>query len=291
MTLHPDFENINDEVERCISMGLKGVKLHPDFQRFHIDDHKAFCIYEAISGRLPLLVHTGDFRYQWSKPERMAKVMDEFPAMTVIGAHFGGWSEWDDAARVFKGKNIYVDTSSTMYSVPPEHINELIRPVSYTHLLDYTKESTSDNFITVIIKNAAGEEVVNTSMPAIDGIDSGLKQIRLIARSAQPYFANMAVETKLAGDVIVNGYQKIVDGTGSVNLKNNSNEPKSVQVFVAQYEPNGKIIKNAKTKTAVLDGGAEQTITFDGLLQDGAKVFVWDENLNPYCSVFNLTAE
>lgn len=157
--------------------------------------------------------------------------------------------------------------------------------------LDYTKESTSDNFITVIIKNAAGEEVVNTSMPAIDGIDSGLKQIRLIARSAQPYFANMAVETKLAGDVIVNGYQKIVDGTGSVNLKNNSNEPKSVQVFVAQYEANGKIIKNAKTKTAVLDGGAEQTITFDGLLQDGAKVFVWDENLNPYCSVFNLTAE
>ena len=135
MTLHPDFENINDEVERCISMGLKGVKLHPDFQRFHIDDHKAFCIYEAISGRLPLLVHTGDFRYQWSKPERMAKVMDEFPAMTVIGAHFGGWSEWDDAARVFKGKNIYVDTSSTMYSVPPEHINELIRQYGTDHVL------------------------------------------------------------------------------------------------------------------------------------------------------------
>ena len=111
------------------------MKLHPDFQRFHIDDHKAFCIYEAISGRLPLLVHTGDFRYQWSKPERMAKVMDEFPAMTVIGAHFGGWSEWDDAARVFKGKNIYVDTSSTMYSVPPEHINELIRQYGTDHVL------------------------------------------------------------------------------------------------------------------------------------------------------------
>lgn len=157
--------------------------------------------------------------------------------------------------------------------------------------LDYTKESTSDNFITVIIKNASGEEVVNTSMPAIDGIDSGLKQIRLIARSVQPYFANMTIGSKPAGDVIVNGYQKIVDGIGSVTLKNNTDEQKSVQVFVAQYEPNGKIIKNAKTKTAVLDGGAEQTIDFDGLLQGGAKVFVWDENLEPYCSVFNLASE
>lgn len=114
--------------------------------------------------------------------------------------------------------------------------------------LDYTKESTSDNFITVIIKNAAGEEVVNTSMPAIDGIDSGLKQIRLIARSAQPYFANMTVETKPAGDVIVNGYQKIAAGTGSVTLKNNTDEPKSVQVFVAQYERMVKLLKMLRRK-------------------------------------------
>lgn len=87
------------------------------------------------------------------------------------------------------------------------------------------------------------------------------------------------------------GTRKLLPEPARLHLKNNSNESKSVQVFVAQYEPNGKIIKNAKTKTAVLDGGAEQTITFDGLLQDGAKVFVWDENLNPYCSVFNLAAE
>ena len=76
MTMHPDFENINQEVERCIGLGLKGLKLHPDFQRFNIDDKKALYIYEAIAGRLPLLVHTGDFRYQWSKPYRMAKVME-----------------------------------------------------------------------------------------------------------------------------------------------------------------------------------------------------------------------
>lgn len=135
MTMHPEYEDINAEVERCINAGLKGLKIHPDFQRFMIDDKNAYYIYEAIAGRIPLLVHTGDYRYQWSKPSRMARVMDDFPAMKVIGAHFGGWSEWDDAAEVFGGKNIYVDTSSTMYNVPIEHINELIKIYGVDHVM------------------------------------------------------------------------------------------------------------------------------------------------------------
>lgn len=135
MTLHPDYENINNEVERCIKAGLKGVKIHPDFQEFMIDDIRAYHIYEAIAGRLPLLVHTGDYRYQWSKPSKMAKVMDDFPSMTVIGAHFGGWSEWEDAAEVFKNKNIYVDTSSTMYKLPLSHVKKLIEFYGADHVL------------------------------------------------------------------------------------------------------------------------------------------------------------
>ncbi len=161
MTMHPDFEDINGEVERCIGLGLKGVKIHPDFQRFHIDDKRAYYMYEAISGRLPLLVHTGDFRYQWSKPERMAKVMEDFPAMTVIGAHFGGWSEWDDAVRAYKGKNIYVDTSSTMYRVPLEHITELIHFYGVDHVLfgsDYPMWNSGDELKYIDGLNLTSEE-------------------------------------------------------------------------------------------------------------------------------------
>ncbi len=138
MTMHPDYADCGDieaEVKRCIDSGLKGLKIHPDFQEFMIDDKKAYNIYEAISGRLPILVHTGDYRYQWSKPSRMAKVMDDFPDMEVIGAHFGGWSEWDNAAEIFRDKNIYVDTSSTMYDVPIERVNKLIKDYGVDHVL------------------------------------------------------------------------------------------------------------------------------------------------------------
>src|SRR5574344_620578 len=55
-TLHPDMENMDDEIDRIISLGLKGIKLHPDTQNFEADCKKAMKIYEKIEGRLPLLI-------------------------------------------------------------------------------------------------------------------------------------------------------------------------------------------------------------------------------------------
>lgn len=115
-TLHPDFENIPEEVERMISGGLKGVKLHPDFQKFNLDDPKAFGIYEACEGRIPILFHIGDFRQDYSDPQRLMRVMEKFPGLKVIAAHFGGWSVWEKSYEVLEpNENLYFDTSSSLY--------------------------------------------------------------------------------------------------------------------------------------------------------------------------------
>jgi len=86
-----------DEVERIISLGLKGIKLHPDFQKFNIDDESAFLIYEACEGRLPILFHVGDDRYDTSSPTRLLNVLNKFPNLTAIAAHLGGYQRWDEA--------------------------------------------------------------------------------------------------------------------------------------------------------------------------------------------------
>ncbi len=125
-TLHPDSNNIQSQVDNAIKMGLKGIKLHPDFQRFDIDSKNAFKIYEAIEGKLPLLMHTGDHRTQYSKPAKLATVLDAFPNLDVIAAHFGGWSEWEDGALELALKRVYVDTSSSMYAFKPYQIRQLI---------------------------------------------------------------------------------------------------------------------------------------------------------------------
>ena len=61
-TMHPDYPDITGEIERMISLGLRGIKIHNDFQHFNLDDERAFPIYEAAEGRLPILFHMGDTR-------------------------------------------------------------------------------------------------------------------------------------------------------------------------------------------------------------------------------------
>lgn len=126
-TMHPDHPDIAGEIDRAISLGLRGIKLHPDFQHFYIDDEKAYPIYEAIQGRIPLLIHTGDKRYETSQPKRMARVLDAFPNMKTICAHLGGWSQWSDGHQMLAGRpNVWVDTSSSLYALPVEEARVII---------------------------------------------------------------------------------------------------------------------------------------------------------------------
>ena len=127
-TLHPDSENMEADIDEIIALGLKGVKLHPDIQRVGIDDPRMHVIYELCEGRLPILMHTGDSRFDYSNPNRMEPVLKAYKNLTVIGAHFGGWSVWDEAEkRLSKYENFFVDSSSSLYAMTSERAEELIR--------------------------------------------------------------------------------------------------------------------------------------------------------------------
>lgn len=125
-TIHPDHPAIEEEIERAAAMGLRGIKIHSDFQRFLLDDDGAMRIYRAIEGRLPILVHAGDHRYEFSKARRIAAVQDRFPGLQMICAHLGGWSEWEESAAILRGSNVVVDTSSSLYDLPPDQARGII---------------------------------------------------------------------------------------------------------------------------------------------------------------------
>lgn len=127
-TLHPDYDgDMKVEIERIISLGLKGVKLHPDFQEFIVDDPSTDIIYRSIEGRLPLLLHTGDKDTDYSSPYRVENILKKYPRLTVIAAHLGGYSEWEEAEEHLVGKNLYIDTSSSLWAIPPERAVSIIR--------------------------------------------------------------------------------------------------------------------------------------------------------------------
>ena len=134
-TLHPDCENILKETEHIISLGLKGIKLHPDTQQFNTDDKRLFEVFDYIQGKIPLLVHCGDKRFDFSHPRRLKNVIDNFPHLQVIAAHLGGWSLFDEAFELLKDENCYLDISSTMMFLPPEQIEHYIHGYGVERIL------------------------------------------------------------------------------------------------------------------------------------------------------------
>ena len=127
-SLHPDSETLEADMNEIISLGLHGVKLHPDIQRFKIDDYRCLKIYELCEKHgLPILMHTGDSRFDFSNPNRILPVMEIYTNLTVIGAHLGGWSLWEEASeRLAFLPNFYVDCSSSFYALPKEEAKEII---------------------------------------------------------------------------------------------------------------------------------------------------------------------
>ena len=126
-TLHAFMENPEAEIEEILALGLKGVKIHPDIQAFDLDHEKMLPIYRRLEQLgLPVLFHTGDYRYDYSHPRRLVRVLNHCPNLVCIGAHFGGWSIFDLAAEYLKDSPCYLDISSSMAFLGAARSRELI---------------------------------------------------------------------------------------------------------------------------------------------------------------------
>ena len=113
-TVHAAMENIAQETERIYELGLKGIKMHPDSQRFPIDDVRLFPMYEAARGKLPIMLHMGDHRYDYSHPIKLRRILDLFPGLQVIAAHFGGYAMYETACELLKDTDCIFDVSSSL---------------------------------------------------------------------------------------------------------------------------------------------------------------------------------
>ncbi len=144
-TLHPDYDNIEGEIERIIDLGLSGLKFHPIFQGFEIDEEKAMKMFSHIGSKLPVLIHVGDRNSDASSPKRLARVMEKYPDITFIAAHLGGYSEWEEAKEYLVGKNVYFDTSSSVRFLKPSYAKEIIRTHGADKILFGTDYPLSDH--------------------------------------------------------------------------------------------------------------------------------------------------
>ena len=176
-TLHPDSDDIEGDIALVHELGLKGVKMHADIQRIAINDRRCYKIYEILEGRLPILMHTGDKRYNFSNPDNLVPVMNDFPRLTVIGAHYAGWSVWEEAADKLSGyENLYVDTSSTLGFTGIDYVRKLLPRYSEDRILFgvdhpmWTPKDEVDSFFTLNLPDKLLRKIFSENASSLYGI-------------------------------------------------------------------------------------------------------------------------
>ncbi len=117
-TLHAAMENIEEEADYIIQQNLHGIKMHPDTQQFAIDDPRLFPAYDRIQGKIPVLFHMGDTRFDYSHPARLCHVLEEFPRLQVVAAHFGGYRMYETAMEYLRNSRCLFDVSSSLMFMP-----------------------------------------------------------------------------------------------------------------------------------------------------------------------------
>jgi predicted TIM-barrel fold metal-dependent hydrolase len=131
-TIHPDYEGWEKEIDRLKAAGIKGIKFHPDYQGFFVDDKKMYPIYEKTAQEgLTALFHCG--RDIASKdlvrntPVRLKNVLTDIPELTVVGAHMGGHEMFDEVDKILAGMDLYLDTSFAHYILGDKKFTALIK--------------------------------------------------------------------------------------------------------------------------------------------------------------------
>ena len=137
-TLHAGYEGYKAELRWMREHGLYGVKIHPEFQHFALDDPRLFPMYEEMErSDMFLIAHMGDPRVNVSGPAHMVPVAETFPKLRCIAAHLGNWGDWDieKIRPMAKLPNIYTDISSSFnYTSDHESLYRILGEYDPAHV-------------------------------------------------------------------------------------------------------------------------------------------------------------
>lgn len=139
-TFHPDLPIDPEVLEAVQSEGFAGIKLHPDYQGFFVDDVRMYPFYEAAQDTgIPVLFHAGLDRGLpppvHATPQRLLKVHRQFPRMVMVAAHMGGEDNYEDTETCLLGRDIYLDTSFVLRIMNPETLKRFFRKHSVERIL------------------------------------------------------------------------------------------------------------------------------------------------------------
>ena len=129
--VHPDDPDFEATVKSLKENGFKGVKFHPDYQRFFADEARMMPLYELLrDAGLIVVLHAGiDIGYPspvYCTPLMVRHVIDNVPGIKLTAAHMGGHALWHDVEEVLVGQPVYLDTSYSFYLLGKQGMERMI---------------------------------------------------------------------------------------------------------------------------------------------------------------------
>ena len=124
-SFHPGDPEMLPHIDKIEAEGFKGIKMHPYYQYFFLDDRKLYPAYERISELgLILIMHTGfDIafpRIRRCDPRQILNVLTQFPELKMVTTHLGAWQQWQEVEELLTGREIYMDISYTLDQIDPQ---------------------------------------------------------------------------------------------------------------------------------------------------------------------------
>jgi predicted TIM-barrel fold metal-dependent hydrolase len=141
LSVHPEVSGWESELERAVDdLGLKGIKLGPNYQVFDPLDYRALRLYEIAEKRgLPILFHQGaspirEAPLRYAHPLLMDEIAIRFPELRIVMAHMGHpwWRE--TIVTIRKHPHVYADVSALFYR--PWSLYEGMRLVTEWNVFD-----------------------------------------------------------------------------------------------------------------------------------------------------------
>ena len=130
-SIHPGFPEPAAELRRIRDAGVRGVKLHSEYQAFTLDDPRMEPVWRACRDLgLVVMLHAGGERVFTAPyrvtPALLAAFLGEWPGLTVAAAHLGGFQMWDKAEQHLIGRDVYLDLSHTLNFCPAAQILRMV---------------------------------------------------------------------------------------------------------------------------------------------------------------------
>jgi hypothetical protein len=113
--------------------GLRGVKVHPLFQGYGLDDPGLLAVLDALRGEFVAVVHVGagadDATNARCTPPMLAALARQLPGLDLVACHFGGYRLLEEAAEVVVGLPVHLDTSwpPSLATLDPARVRALVQ--------------------------------------------------------------------------------------------------------------------------------------------------------------------